>query len=87
MRHRNWRVRHIEIEPDSGTVVTMAQGGLQVRLRAPDFGVGRRKEAAALARFAAKSGLGDVWELFRFFVAFPADFTGRLLLPLERRHA
>jgi hypothetical protein len=87
MRHRNWCVRHIEIEPDSGAVVTMGQGGLQVRLRAPDFGVGRRKEAAALARFAAKSGLGDVWELFRFFVAFPTDFTGRLLLPLERRHA
>ena len=87
MASRNWRVRHIEIEPDSGAVVTMAQGSLQVRLRAPDFGVGRRKESAALAKFAAKSGLGDVWELFRFFVAFPTDFAGPLRLPLERHHA
>ena len=87
MASRNWRVRHIEIEPDSGAVVTFVQGNLQARLRTADFGVGRRKEAAALAKFAAKSGLGDVWELFRFFVAFPTDFAGPLRLPLERRYA
>ena len=87
MMNQGWHVQQIDVAPDSGAVVTMARGGLQARLRAPDFGVGRHKEAAALAKSAAKSGLGDVWELFRFFVAFPNDFTGRLLLPLERRHA
>ena len=46
------------------------------------------REAAALAKFAAKSGLGEVTRLFVFFVAIPADYAGPLPLPLEeRRHA
>ena len=59
MRNRNWRVRHIEIEPDSGAVVTFVQGNLQARLRAPDFGVGRRKEAAALASATSRPCLQE----------------------------
>ena len=87
MMNQGWHVQQIDVAPDSGAVVTMARGSLQARLRAPDFGVGRHKEAAALAKFAAKSGLGTVRRLFRLFMAFPADFIGPLPLPLERRHA
>ncbi len=84
-----WTVRHIEVEPDSSAVVTLAQGSERVRFRAPEFGVGRPREAAALAKFAAKSGLGNVRRLFAFLVAIPTDFAGPLPLPLqkERCHA
>ena len=84
-----WTVRHIEVEPDSSAVVTLTQGSERVRFRAADFGVGRPREAAALAKFAAKSGLGNVRRLFAFLVALPTDFAGPLPLPLqkERCHA
>ena len=59
----------------------MAQGSERVRLRAPDFGVGRRREAAALAKFAAKSGLGERGRLFVFFVAIPNDSRARFPCP------
>ena len=41
MVKQGWQVQQIDVAPDSGAVVTMVQGSLKARLRAPDFGVGR----------------------------------------------
>jgi len=83
MKQSGWKVAEIEIEPNKGATVKMVLGSETVRLHSPEFGVGRRgRKAAALARFAAKSGLGPVRRLFRFFASLPEDYKGPLSLPL-----
>ena len=69
---------------ERGVRVTLAKGANWFHLMAPEFGVGRPKEAAALARFAGASGLGDVQEIFDFLVALPADYDDVIPLPFSQ---
>ena len=56
--------------------VTLALGSSKVRFHAPEFGVGRPgREAAALAKFAAKNGFGNVKKIYDF-VTGPEVFNG-----------
>jgi hypothetical protein len=79
MRDGEWRVNQIEVDYEKRAIVTLAQGTNGVRFLAPEFGVGRRKEAAALAKFAAHSGLGEVKDLFDDLLALPIMYNDVIL--------
>jgi hypothetical protein len=86
MNKTGWTVAEIEIEPNNGATVTLTLGGEKIRLHSPEFGVGRPgREAAALAKFAARSGLGPVRRLYEYFACLPNDYAGPLNLPLLDR--
>jgi hypothetical protein len=78
-----WRVIQIKADPEKGAIVTLGQGTNRIHFQAPEFGVGRRKEAAALAKFAAHSGLGEVTEIFHYLLALPVDYNGRIPFPVD----
>ncbi|MGO9107872.1 MAG: hypothetical protein ACLP9L_01445 [Thermoguttaceae bacterium] len=71
-----WQVEQIEIVPGNDVFVTLALGTSKVRFHAPEFGVGRPgRETAALAKFAAKNGFGNVKKIFDFLTAGPEDWA------------
>jgi hypothetical protein len=77
-KQNGWHVIQIKADPEKGAIVTLGQGTNRIHFLAPEFGVGRRKEAAALARFAAHSRLGEVTEIFYGLLALPVDYNGRI---------
>lgn len=78
-----WQVKQIEIVPGNDVFVTLALGSSKVRFHAPEFGIGRPgKEAAALAKFAAKNGFGNVKKIYDFLTWLPDDFADVAPLPL-----
>ena len=82
MNEKNiWAVDNIEILADKRVRVVLATdtGGHQ-EFVTRKFGVGRRgAKTAALAKFAAKAGLGDVGALYRHFRCLPEDYRGAVL--------
>jgi hypothetical protein len=82
-KQNGWRVIQIKADTEKGAIVTLAQGTNCVHFDAPEFGVGRRKEAAALAKFAAHSGLGEVTEIFHHLLALPVEYNGRIPFPAD----
>lgn len=66
-----WKVRSIEILPNQrGAEVTFSvEGRDPMRFRTRRFGVGRRgAKSAALAKFAAQAGFGEVAVLYQYLV-------------------
>jgi hypothetical protein len=75
-----WRLKQLLVIPDQGVRVTLVRGTHQLSFIASNFGVGRRREAAALAKFTAQSGWGSVKDLFDHFLALPIGYDGIILL-------
>jgi hypothetical protein len=75
----SWQLSRIDVAPGEAARVTFKQGDKTVCLHTSDFAVGQRDaKTAALAKFVAASGLGDVTELFHFFLSLPDDWDGPL---------
>jgi hypothetical protein len=82
----DWKVKKIEVEEDGGIYVTITRKTEMVRIFEPTFGIGRKgKEAAALARFVARNGLGKARRICRFLATMPRDFVGTLPLSFPDR--
>ena len=75
------KVQTIEVLPDNrGVEVTIgAEGKTPFRFRTRRFGIGRRgARSAALARFAAQAGYGQVEEVFHYLSGLPRDLVGNI---------
>ena len=82
----DWKVNKIEVEEDGGIYVTITRNTEMVRIFEPTFGIGRKgKEAAALAKFVARNGLGKARRIYRFLATMPRDFVGTLPLSFPDR--
>jgi hypothetical protein len=85
-----WRVSKIEVV-DQGRAIQVefnVDGRSPFLFRTSKFGVGGRDaRTAALARFAAHAGYGDVEKVFRYLIRLDSDGEGTLYPPglAERR--
>ena len=76
-----WKVKSIVKLPGSDgiEVAFSGEGGVPVRFRTTEFGVGERgAKSAALAKFAAAAGFGDVRDIFVFVTGYPQTSAGIL---------
>jgi hypothetical protein len=79
----DWNVKKIEVEEDGSIYVTTTTKTETIRIFEPQFGIGRKgKKAAALAKFAARNGLGNARRLYSFLSTMRRDFVGELPLSL-----
>jgi hypothetical protein len=79
--HGGWRVSSIEVVRAGRAVeVEFAfDGRSPFRFRTRKFGIGgRNARTAALARFAARAGYGDVSTVFAYLSQLPRNSEGRL---------
>jgi hypothetical protein len=73
------KVQSIEVLPDNrGIEISIGTAGkTPFRFRTRRFGIGRRgARSAALARFAAQAGYGDVEVVFHYVSSLPRDLVG-----------
>ena len=74
-----WTVRSIEVveEGRAVDVVFAVDDRTRFRFRTKEFGIGGRDaRTAALARFAARAGYGDVRTVFEYLSRMPRDNDG-----------
>lgn len=78
---RGWRVSKIEVV-NYGSEIDIeftVRGRSPFRFRTSEFGVGGRDaRTAALARFAARAGYGDVKTVFKYLRDIPANEDGNV---------
>ena len=76
-----WRVSKIEVV-DQGRAVDIEftiRGRSPFRFRTNEFGVGGRdSRTAALARFSARAGFGDLQTVFKYLRGMPATDEGNV---------
>jgi hypothetical protein len=76
-----WKVKSIVNLRDAAgvEVAFIGEGGLPVRFHTTEFDVGERgAKSAALAKFAAAAGFGDVEDIFDFLTGLPKSSAGIL---------
>ncbi len=76
-----WKVLSIEVLTNGrGVEISFASEGREpVSIHTKRFAVGRRgARAAALAKFAAQAGYGDVEDLYSYITCLPRAFDGFL---------
>jgi hypothetical protein len=79
MNQSGWQLFRIDVAPEEPTRVTLKLGTETVCFNTPNFAVGRRDaKTAALAKFVAKSGFGEVIDLFRYLASLGPDWDGPL---------